>query len=42
MLGHTPQDDSDFIKMQEVLAQQDRWKNIHLQDFLPEFAQLIR
>lgn len=41
ILTNTPYDDQDFKKMLQVIAQQDDWKKIRIQDFLPEFAQLV-
>lgn len=41
ILTHTSQDDQDFEQMKQVIAQQDSWKKIQIQDFLPEFVRLV-
>jgi hypothetical protein len=39
---HTAKDDEDFAKMLAVIKDQDRVKGISINDYLPEFSQLIR
>lgn len=41
MLTHSAQDDQNFEKMKQAIARQDSWKKIQIQDFLPEFVQLV-
>lgn len=38
---HTAKDDEDFAKMLAVIKDQDRVKGISINDYLPEFCQLI-
>lgn len=42
MLNHCEQDDYDFAEMKKVITQQDSWKKISIENFLPEFSQLIK
>lgn len=41
-LSHGTQDDVDFEEMKRQIIKQDMWKGISIQDYLPEFAQLIQ
>lgn len=38
---HEPQDDLDYLEFCQHRAQQDRWKGIRMEDYLPELAQLL-
>jgi organic radical activating enzyme len=42
LLTHCDQDDINFETMKQVIAEQDRWKSININDFLPEFVELIQ
>lgn len=41
LLKDTDHDEQDFKQMKQIISQQDSWKKIQIQDFLPEFAQLV-
>lgn len=38
---HSPQDDLDYKQFCQHIYQQDTWKNIRLQDYLPELASIL-
>jgi hypothetical protein len=38
---HTDQDDANYQQFLKEIAQQDQWKGIRMQDYLPELAALI-
>ena len=40
--NHTSTDDKDFAKMLSIVEQQDRIKGISINDYLPEFCELIK
>lgn len=39
--NHTNQDDINYIEFCKQIAKQDKWKNIQLKHYLPEFAAII-
>jgi sulfatase maturation enzyme AslB (radical SAM superfamily) len=41
LLLHDQGNDKLFTKCREELAQQDRWKNININDYLPEFGRFL-
>jgi hypothetical protein len=41
-LAHSPSDDQLFAKFQVEIAKQDHMKNISMQDYLPELAELLK
>lgn len=38
---HEPQDDIDYLAFRERRSQQDSWKGISMEDYLPELCQLL-
>jgi sulfatase maturation enzyme AslB (radical SAM superfamily) len=38
---HSSADDLDYLRFQQEIQRQDQWKNISMQDYLPELAQLL-
>jgi hypothetical protein len=38
---HTDTDQENYAMFQEKIAEQDAWKGIHMQDYLPELCQLL-
>lgn len=41
LVNHLPEDDANFVLALEELKTQDGWKKIHLENYLPELANLI-
>jgi sulfatase maturation enzyme AslB (radical SAM superfamily) len=38
---HTPEDDTDYATFQKKIAEQDQWKGINMQDYLPKLTKLL-